>query len=151
VEEEKNDFLGWLKQEFAMEGIESPLPEAKGTVMVLITTSAGRALIGSMANLCESGLQEVFLPLMYAEGVQHTSEGVPAGVQPMMAPIFHVVGVLPFHFLQPESVYYLRSDRTNDKRLVQEYERAILDLRSKESGIVIPNAQDAQRALRPVP
>lgn len=148
----KQTFLEYLEETFKFKPVESPLAEVKGTAMVLCV-AAGRSILGSVADIVSEGLQEVFYPMGYMEvPKQDPHSGQITAVNSQMGKEFALLRTPRWKFYRVDSMYFLDSELSQDKKMAVEYDRAITHIRAADSGVEIasPSALTGGGSVTPL-
>jgi len=127
--------LDFLKEEYGLKAIESPLDAVKGTAMVLVSVG-GRSLLGSISALTD-GLLELYFPLGYMEAPQTNEQGQLVGVNSQMGKEYVLLCTPKWKMVRADSIYFLDSEISQDKKMAVEYDRAITHIRGNDAGIEI--------------
>lgn len=147
-ESDKDDgpenFTEFLNMFFERDPISNPFnTEDQEYVMAIITTGT-RALIGGIASFSE-GFLSLYYPLAYGEIPVQTDE---AGRVTKVGSSFHkhfvMLRTLDWQLVRADTIHVLRADKSEDKMLVQEYEKVMKQILANDSNIVIAQTMPNQ-------
>lgn len=128
--------LDFLEEEFGFKPIESPLDAAKGTAMAMIM-GAGRSMIGSVAQLKGEGFTEVFYPLGYSEMASQDDRTGVVNISSQMGKLAMLLRTPTLMMVRVEGLRFLDFSIPQDRKMAEEYERAITQVSANDAGIEI--------------